>query len=258
MSGPTPTVSDIAAREDLAALLADLRDIPSIELKITVDRGQMMALRTMKLDVLTGVLRECCFYDTPALDLFNAGVIVRTRRTQGRDDDTVVKLRPAGPKDLPADVLASPDLKIEMDVTPRSYVISSSLRALRPAGAVWKMYEGAKKLEKLFTKEQRAFFADHAPDGIGWSDLVRLGPVAVVLLKARPEGFPGKLTFEMWHYPGELPLVELSTKTTRQGLLDVVPAARGFFAEHGLKPSAKSAQEPKTRKALEFFASQYA
>ena len=79
-----------------------------------------------------------------------------------------------------------------------------------------------------------------------------LGPVLVVLLKWVPKGFPNKTTIEQWHYPGQVPLVELSTKATPQNVLEVYAGAVKFVQGHGL--SATGPQEPKTRKALEFFA----
>ena len=110
---------------------------------------------------------------------------------------------------------------------------------------------GGRPLEKLFTKEQRAFFADHAPAGVGWEDLVPLGPVLVVVLKWVPDGLTNRTTIEQWHYPGQVPLVELSTKASPQNVLKVYADTTKFVAGHGL--SAAGEQEPKTRKALEFF-----
>lgn len=251
-----PAATKTRPRADLAQMLMDLEGVPSIELKMNVERQQAMAVRqalARDLDVMQGSLRECCFFDTPDLDLFSHGVVVRARRTQGKDDDTAIKLRPAGPKDLSPAVLASSNLKIEMDVTTTSYVISSALRGVRPAGAVRATLHEGKSLEKLFSKEQRAFYAEHAPEGIGWADLKPIGPILVVFIKYYPEGFPVRMTVEQWHYPGDLPVVELSFKTTRSGLLDVVPAARTWFEDRGIELTPHGKQEPKTRKALEFF-----
>ena len=80
-----------------------------------------------------------------------------------------------------------------------------------------------------------------------------VGPVLVVLLKFVPEGLPNRSTIEQWHYPGQVPLVELSTKATPQNVLKVLSDGVRFVRGHGL--SATGVQEPKTRKALEFFAS---
>jgi hypothetical protein len=43
-------------------------------------------------------------------------------------------------------------------------------------------------LRKLLSKEQRAFFARHAPNGLALEDLSLLGPVFVLMLKFEPEG----------------------------------------------------------------------
>jgi len=239
-------------REQRLEMLGRLAEVPSVELKMNVPADQRMALSGLDLDAMRGRLREVFFFDTPDLALYRNGLVTRARRTQGDDDDTVVKLRPAEPASLPRAVRDSPNLKVEMDVTRGAYVVSASLKGARKAGAVRKAVTGARPLERLFTKEQRAFFAGHAPPGVGWDDLVPLGPVLVVLLKWVPEGFPSKTTIEQWHYPGQVPLVELSTKATPGNVLEVYAGAVRFVQGHGL--SATGAQEPKTRKALEFFA----
>src|SRR5256885_4506593 len=106
---------------------------------------------------------RCTSSTPPDLTLFHNGVVVRARRTQGAVDDTVVKLRPSTLGELPPEVRTSPNLKVEMDVTRGSYVISASLKGERRVGAVHESTKGVRPLEKLFTKEQRAFFEAHRP-----------------------------------------------------------------------------------------------
>jgi hypothetical protein len=243
-------------REELQEMLERMAEVPSVELKMNVPADQRMALSGLHLDPMAARLREVVFFDTPELTLFHHGVVTRARRTQGADDDTVVKLRPVTPERLSPSVRASKNLKLEMDVTRGSYVVSASLKGRRRAGVVREALTGGRTLERLFTKEQRAFFAEHAPAGVGWEDLVPLGPVVVVLLKFVPEGFPNRTTIEQWHYPGQVPLVELSTKATPRSVLEVY--ANGVRLVRGLGLSAAGAQEPKTRKALEFFARPHA
>ena len=76
------------------------------------------------------------------------------------------------------------------------------------------------------------------------------------MLKATPPGLGRRLTIEQWHYPGEVPLVEVSTKATPQTLIEVLADAVAYLRSHGL--SAQGQQDPKTRKALEFFSKQRA
>ena len=238
-------------RDQLLDMMSELSGVRSVELKLNVPADQRMSLQHLGIDPLEAKIRQVTFFDTPDLTLYRNGLVVRARRTQKADDDTVVKIRPAKPAELPPKVLESKNLKIEMDVTRGSYVVSASLKGSRSAGAVLKATAGERPLANLFTKEQRAFFADHSPD-VGWDDLVPLGPIYIMLLKFVPTGFSRRITVEQWHYPGEIPLVELSTKTTPGNVLEVAAETAEFLRGYGL--DASGAQEPKTRKALEFFA----
>jgi hypothetical protein len=71
---------------------------------------------------------------------------------------------------------------------------------------------GKRAIRKLYSKEQRAFFTAHAPDGIGLDDLPVLGPITVLKLKFSPEGYGGWLVAELWFYPDGSRILERSTK----------------------------------------------
>jgi hypothetical protein len=60
---------------------------------------------------------------------------------------------------------------------------------------------GPAPLRKLFSKQQRAFYADYAPAGIGLEDLSTLGPIFILKLKATPAGYARKMVVELWLYP---------------------------------------------------------
>src|SRR5688500_12692642 len=139
-------------------MFRELGGVGTVELKMNVPGEQRMALRALDIDTLKGKIREVVFFDTPDLTLFQKGVVVRARRTQNDDEDTVVKLRPVVPAELPDSVRASPNLKVEMDVTRGAYVISASLKGTRRPGTVREALTGKRSLDRLFTKEQRAFF----------------------------------------------------------------------------------------------------
>ncbi|HYJ67835.1 MAG TPA: hypothetical protein VEX15_09240 [Nocardioidaceae bacterium] len=247
-----PSGAATLTRDQLIHMMTDMAEVRSVELKMTVPADQRMAMSALDLDPLRGKLRQVYFFDTPDLDLFKSGWVLRARRTQGADADTAVKLRPAIPNELPADVRSSRNLKIEMDVTRGSYVVSASLKGTRPSDAVQEALRGERPLKRLFTKEQRSFFATRGSTEPGWDDLVPLGPILVVFLKFTPRGLKRRLTIEQWHYPGEVPLVEISTKATPHNAFEVFNESTGFLRIHGL--SASGAQEPKTRRALEFYA----
>jgi hypothetical protein len=109
---------------------------------------------------------------------------------------------------------------------------------------------------KIFTKEQRAFYEDHAPDGIALDDLVVLGPIFVLKLKFPPKGFDRALVAELWFYPDTSRILELSTKCAPSEAFQVAAEARAFLSGKGIDLSGE--QETKTRKALEFFSKELA
>ena len=118
---------------------------------------------------------------------------------------------------------------------------------VRGKGFVWE-----RPLRKLFSKEQRALYQQHAPEGLALDDLSILGPIFVLKLRFSPEGYAGKLVAELWLYPDNSMILELSTKCPPANAFEVATETRAFLAKHGIDASGE--QETKTKKALEFFA----
>ena len=112
------------------AAVADLnKQSKAVPLKLTIPlEHQRAAFLALGLDPLDGQIRLVHFFETPELALQDAGVVVRARRVQGKGDDSVVKLRPCVPTDLPKEVRKSENLKVEMDITSQSHVVSASLK----------------------------------------------------------------------------------------------------------------------------------
>ena len=97
---------------------------------------------------------------------------------------------------------------------------------------------GSAPLRKLFSKEQRAFFAEHAPEGIKFEDLSLLGPIFVLKLKATPAGYARKMVVELWLYPDGTRILELSTKCAPDEAFQVAAESRAFLAERGIDSAA--------------------
>ena len=199
----------------------------SVELKLTVPEAEhRSAIAALGLDPLDAQIRLVCFFDTPDLTLNQAGVIVRARRVQGREDDTVVKLRPVVPEELPEELRRSPGMVVELDAMPGGYVCSASMKGrLGDVGRASKRVRGKRATRKLFSKPQRAFYEQHAPEGLELDDLTLLGPIFVLKLNSHAAGFERKLTTEMWLYPDGSRILELSTKCAAGG--DVPGRRRG-------------------------------
>jgi hypothetical protein len=243
-----PAISD----DDLPALLDLLKDADSVELKLTVpDRDISESAKALGVDALDAQVRQVFFFDTPDLALNKQGVVVRARRVQRKGDDTVVKLRPVVPDELPKKVRRSPGFGVEVDAMPGGFVCSGSMKRDLEQPEVRDAIMGERRVRSLFSKEQRAFYAEHAPDGLELDDLSILGPIFVLKVKFSPEGFGRRMVAEVWLYPDGSRIVELSTKCPPRQAFEVAAGARAFLTTHGIDLS--SAQETKTRKALEFF-----
>jgi hypothetical protein len=239
--------------EDLERLLELIKGADSVELKLTVpESAQRSTVAALRMDPLEAQIRQVFFFDTPELALNKAGVVVRARRVQGRGDDSVVKLRPVVPDELPPGLRKSPSLVVEVDAMPGGYVCSASYKGALGTTDVWEAAARKRPIRKLFSKEQRAFFETHAPEGMKLDDLSILGPIFVLKLKFSPKGFDRKLVAEMWLYPDNSRILELSTKSAPRDALQAALETRLFLKNQGVDLSGE--QQTKTKTALEFYA----
>jgi hypothetical protein len=248
----TATKAPMLSDQDLAQLIALTKGADSVELKLTVPVGERTrGAAALGVDPLDAQIRQVYFFDTPDLTLNKAGVVVRARRVQRKGDDTVVKLRPVVPDELPAKLRRSPNFGVEVDAMPGGFVCSGSMkRALKTPevrGAVF----GKLPVRKLYSKEQRALYAAHAPDGLALDDLSILGPIFVLKVKFAPEGYVGKLVAELWLYPDNSMILELSTKCVPSEAFQIADETRAFLTQKGVDLTGE--QETKTKKALQYF-----
>jgi hypothetical protein len=250
MSSPDATRAVLSDAE-LVEMLALVREADSVELKLTIPEGdQRSVIRALELDPLDAEIRQVFFFDTPDLALERSGLVVRARRVQRKEDDSVVKLRPVVPAELPDDLRASRSFVVEVDAMPGGYVCSGTMKG-RPKTSVRETVLEGKSLQELFSKGQRSFFSTHAPEGIELDGLSVLGPIFVLKLKFSPSGYGRRLVAELWLYPDGSRILELSTKCGTAEAFEVAAETRAFLAERGVDLSGE--QQTKTRTALEFF-----
>ncbi len=241
----------------LAELLALIQEVDSVELKLTVpDSQRRSVVEALEMDPLEAQIRQVWFFDTPDLALERAGVVVRGRRVQGRGDDSVVKLRPVVPHEMPAKTRKARSFGIEVDVLPGGYVCSGSFREEHKGSRVKEALSGSQPLSSMFSKEQREFYATHAPEGVDLDKLTPLGPILVLKLKFSPTGYDRRLVAELWNYPDGSRILELSTKAVPDEALNVGLETRSFLTSRGVDLSG--VQQTKTRTALELFSRELA
>jgi hypothetical protein len=238
--------------DQLMEVLELVKGADSVELKLTLpETARARTGAALGIDPLDAQLRQVFFFDTPDLTLNGAGVVVRARRRQGEDGDTVVKLRPVVPEELREELRHSDSFNVEVDAMPGGYVCSASYKGVADNTDIREVGFGRSPISKLFSKEQRSFYEEHAPEGIGLDDLTVLGPIPTLRLKAKPEGFGRKVVGELWLYPDGSQIVELSTKTVPGDAFQAAAETRAYLSRMGVDLTAE--QQTKTKTALEFF-----
>ena len=98
-------------------------------------------------------------------------------------------------------------------------------------------------MPKLFSKQQRAFLSEHAPDGPGLDELSLLGPIPVMKLKFEPEGYDRRLVAELWMYPDGSRVFELSTKCEPRDAFNVAAQTRVFLSRARHRPVGRAGDE---------------
>jgi hypothetical protein len=238
--------------EQLGELLGLLKGAHSVEIKLTIpETAQFQTLRRLQVDPLDARLRQVFFFDTPELTLNKAGVVARARRIQDAAADTTVKLRPVVPDELPKPLRKNSAFTIEVDAVPGGFVCSGSLKGVSTNEEVRTAMANGSGIRKLFTRDQRALFTEHAPDGITLDDLSVLGPINVLKLKMVPKSFGRKIAVELWQYPDGSRILELSTRCLPNEAFQVAAEVEARIAASDLELTGN--QQTKTQAALRYF-----
>jgi len=238
--------------DQVVALFKLIKGANSVELKLSVPlTGQRATIGSIGLDPVEAQPRQAFFFDTPDLALNKAGVVVRARRIQGGDADTVIKLRPVDPSTINPELRRSGAFKVEVDVMPGGFVCSASYKGICTGKEVLDVTAGAMPLRKLFSKEQRAFYDAHAPTGITMDKLVILGPTFLLKAKHQPKDFDRPIVVEMWLYPDGARVLEVSTKCLPKEAFEFAGQFKAYLAARGIVLAAD--QSAKTKSSLEYF-----
>jgi hypothetical protein len=244
----SPTLSN----EQIAEVTKLMKGVDSVELKLMVPMSSHRAtIAGLGLDPVEAQPRQVFFFDTRELALNEAGLVVRARRIQGGRGDTVVKLRPVDPASLDKEVRRSPSFNVEVDVIPGGFVCSASFKGRCTAQEVLDAVGGTTPLKSIFSKEQRAFYAEHAPQGIDMDALLTLGPTFLLKAKLWPKALDRRLVVEMWLYPDGTRTLEISTKCDATVAFQVAAELKAYLHDCGVEMGAE--QQTKTKAALEFF-----
>jgi len=238
--------------EQAVSIIKALKGWGSIEIKVVVPvQTHRATIESIGLDPVEAQPRQAYFFDTPDFALNRAGVVVRARRIQGGGADTVVKLRPVDPAAISPQLRSSASFKVELDAMPGGLVCSGSLKGTCKGEAVLAATSGAAPLKSLFSREQLAFFAEHAPKGITMESLVILGPTYLLKAKHNPKSFGRRIVVEMWLYPDGSRILEISTKCLPEEAFQTAVEFKAYLANCGINLAMTDAT--KTKSAMEYF-----
>ncbi len=239
-----------ATRGKVAKQVAGSDDI---ELKATVPHKQIhWSLQRYNLTTSNDEERFIYFFDTPELDLFHAGVVLRARRIVGGEHDSTVKLRPVDPKKVPNEWKKYKGFKIESDASENGVVTSASFTMPVAKGTIKRVASGELGVAALLTDEQRRFLRDVAKLEFELSRLHIMGPMQAQRWKFSDPALPWPITAELWRRDDGALILEASIKAP----VEQAAVAAGGFLAHLAEIGAERdhAQEAKTRWALDHYA----
>lgn len=227
--------------------------VGSVEIKAVIGGSEVQkGIKRLTLDKGKAISRIVYFFDTPRLELFGSGVIVRARRVPGHAHDCTVKIRPVRATDVPAKWRKMKGFKVEADASESGIVHSASLTRPVDKGLIKDVAAGKTPLSALFDKHQQLFLAEMCRIRYDLDKLKVLGPVPVLWWKIAHPGVPVPMTAELWTRGDKASTLEVSIRVSRE---QAAFANAGFFAflsEHGAERD--NAQQAKTRWVLEYFA----
>ena len=208
--------------------------------------------RRARVDPLEAQIRQVFFFDTPELALNGAGVVVRARRIQGKGGDSIMKLRPVTPSELPDDLRRSDAFRVEVDALPGGFVCSGTLKGAPGPGRRTPRVEGSGRCGSSSRRSSAGITRRTRRKGIDARRPDRLGPIFVLKTRFTPAELGRPLVGEMWLYPDGSRDARALDSLRHGEAFEVAIETRAFLAGHGVDLSGE--QETKTSKALEYFA----
>jgi len=181
------------------------------------------------------------FYDTPGLDLLAQGVILRLREAE--EIDITTKLRPVSGEKIVDPSGGRERYACEIDlndgVEAPSYSVQTKYVALKAP-------ETGEGLFQLLSQGQKRLL-EESKVSIDWKRVKRVAAIRSTSWKARGETPLGKLSLELWEWPGGS-VLEVSAKVETEEGQTAYRELRELAKKNGLALSAD--QRSKTAIAL--------
>ena len=239
-------------RRQLNRLLALTHQADHVELKLVVPVAAHAATcASLGVDLSRASSRRVYYLDTTDLMLERHGVVARIRSFDNKPDDSVIKLRPVVPGDIPARLRRSKRFGVEVDAMPGRFVCTGAMRRRLGKNDVERTMAKGRPLRALFSKEQLALLAAHTPAPVDIDDLAIFGPVDVRRGKVLLDGLDRVLFVERWTYPDGSSILELSTRCAAAAAVPVTAQVSSVLRRYNV--DVTGFQQTKTRATLAYF-----
>jgi len=179
------------------------------------------------------------FYDTPALDLLSKGVILRLR--EGEEIDLTAKLRPVSGEKFVDPTGGRERYKCEVDLNDGVEVQSFSVQKKYVAAKAPETGEG---VLQLLSEGQKKLLEDSKVQ-IDWKSVKRIPGIRSTSWTTKAEAPLGKLSLELWEWPGGS-VLEVSAKVAT----DEGQAAYGELRELAKKNGLALSGDQRSKTAI--------
>lgn len=229
----------------------------AVEIKATIAQPQIAkAMSYLGIAEASGEKRVIMFFDTPGLNLFKSGLILRARRKIGQQHDSTIKFRPVAPEDVSSNWHKNPGFKFEADATEKTFVRSASLTRDVSKGLIKSVAAGDAPVKALFDKQQERFMAELSGGIYKAADASVLGPLDALFWQIKHPGLPWPFVAELWVRPDGAKILEASVRVPIAQTAAAGAGFLAFLAEIGVAKDAT--QVAKTRWALDYFSKRVA
>lgn len=175
--------------------------------------------------------KRIAFFETPALALFEKGVILRARKIKhDGGDDVTVKVRGDLADQISADWDEKNGFKREIDRAGDRQQNSASLSRGISGGQIDRVTHDEKSPRRLFC-EPHCELLESIGVVVPWDELLVLGPIHARTWKREASGMA--LTIERWELP-EAMFLEVSTKVSLSEGDEAAQRLRTFLSDAGV------------------------
>jgi hypothetical protein len=240
----------------LDRLLTLTHQADQVELKLVVPvDAHASVCASLGADLSRASARKVYYLDTADLMLERHGVVARIRSFEDGSGDSVVKLRPISPGDLPPRLRESKRFVVEVDAMPGRFFCTGAMKRRLGMVDVEQALGEGRSLDALFSHRQRVLLAAYAPPTVELDNLLVFGPVQVRRCRVQPVGLDGALTVEHWAYPDGSSILELSTRCRAEVAMAATARVTSVLKAHDI--NVTGCQQTKTRTTLAYFACAY-